>query len=176
MAPLLLFPSRFENCGGCFSPTLTWTYPASCSIRMLLPGICTVCGLLSWVVHAKAHRADLTLALHSGSPMQASSFPTVLCSEVWGSLLSHSPRAPLLPVFSLTDTSIRLAVGELPSSAWILGLVGIPCHPILLSAVHEFFTLLFSCSGIFVGISEFPIIMLWPLFQNEGITFLLSLQ
>lgn len=25
-APLLLFPSRFENCGGCFSPTLTWTF------------------------------------------------------------------------------------------------------------------------------------------------------
>lgn len=124
----------------------------------------------------RAHKADLTLALRSGSPLQASSFPTVLCSEVWGSLLSHSPRAPLLPVFSLTDTSIRLAVGELPSSAWILGLVGISCHPILLSAVHEFFTLLFSCSVIFVGISEVPIIMLWPLFQNEAIVFLLSLQ
>lgn len=89
----------------------------------------------------------------------------------------HVRPGPCGSLFSShTDTNITPAVGELspPECAW--GRVGIPCRQILLPAVHELLALLFSCSIVFVGIAEGPIITPLLLFQSSDTIFLFLLQ
>lgn len=89
----------------------------------------------------------------------------------------HVRPGPCGSLFSShTDTNITPAIGELspPECAW--GRVGIPCRQILLPAVHELLALLFSCSIVFVGIAEGPIITPLLLFQSSDTIFLFLLQ